>query len=315
MNRHRSIATNYRRPFWFPASNYYVLAAAVTLAVFFIVWGILHDGSEEAPWITAGIASSGVLVLAVFFREVLLRGKRESLIAQQELDKNLKRISLQMPNLQTPRKLTLERNAAILHEIEKKSEAAKILGKFAEGHKEVVNLCEEYISVTEQEIPKIGPGSPRLAALRKGNRIVGKYHRYHMLQWAEIESRSLTEEAVRSSKPAEKIGTMQRALGAVDFALRFYPEETRLLDSREVLSDFLVSMKLSAWVEKAERAYFKGNYKRAISLYQDALYDLAIDENSATDKILAAERINGEIDRISMIDENKKTGDFTLEHE
>jgi hypothetical protein len=36
-----------RRPFWLPASNYYVLAFAIAVAVFFVVWGILQDGGDD----------------------------------------------------------------------------------------------------------------------------------------------------------------------------------------------------------------------------------------------------------------------------
>jgi hypothetical protein len=40
-NSKRYDPRKFRRPFWLPASNYYVLAIAVTIAFFFLVWGIL----------------------------------------------------------------------------------------------------------------------------------------------------------------------------------------------------------------------------------------------------------------------------------
>ena len=46
---------------WLPASNYYALTMAVVIAFFFLVWGILHDGGDETPWISAGIGASAVL--------------------------------------------------------------------------------------------------------------------------------------------------------------------------------------------------------------------------------------------------------------
>lgn len=48
----------HRRPFWLPASNYYILAIAATIAFFVLVLGLLHEGNEDADWIVAGIGSS-----------------------------------------------------------------------------------------------------------------------------------------------------------------------------------------------------------------------------------------------------------------
>ena len=69
----RAVINRTRRPFWLPASNYYVLAVAVSTAFFFVVWGILHDSGEETPWVTAGISASLLLGGAVILRVVILR--------------------------------------------------------------------------------------------------------------------------------------------------------------------------------------------------------------------------------------------------
>ena len=62
-----------RRPFWLPASNYYVLAFAIAVAAFFLVWGILQDGGDEMPWATAGVSASLILIGSVILRELILR--------------------------------------------------------------------------------------------------------------------------------------------------------------------------------------------------------------------------------------------------
>ena len=49
------------RPFWLPASNFYILAAAAAIAFFFFLWWILHEGGEEIPYVPAGIGASIVL--------------------------------------------------------------------------------------------------------------------------------------------------------------------------------------------------------------------------------------------------------------
>ena len=277
MQRYRREISRHRRPFWLPASNYYILAASFAIAFFFLVWGILNDGREETPWIPAGVGAAIVLGSAVVLREIILREARNRFLAtQRQIDRNIKVIARQIPGRE-PTKLTLERNATILSEISLKSEAAKVLGRFAEGHREVFELCDEYMAAVQRELPNVGAGSPRIAALRRGTEVAGRYHYYHLLQWAEIESRALTQDARRQDKITGKLGSAQAALDVVDFALRSYPHETTLLDSQKVLLELVSSMKISDLVEKADRATFKGNHKRALSLYQDALFILQHD--------------------------------------
>lgn len=307
INRYGGGPVKHRRPFWLPASNYYVLAIAVTIGFFFLFWGILQDGFEETPWIPAGVGASIVLGGAVLLREVILRSARNRFLAdQRRLDQSVRGIAVQFAGTQNPDKLTLEKNRAILHEIRQKSDAAKVLGKFSEGHREVFELCSGYLTVNARELPNVGAGSPRIAALRRGAAVVAQYHRFHLLQWAEIEARSLTLEAKSHSKTAEKLDTTLKAVNVVEYALKYYPHERSLLDSHDALQDFVTSIKVSSAIEKAERAFFKGNHKRAISLYQDALFDLDRNESRGEDRQLVADRINDEINKINRMDEKHR---------
>ena len=88
----------------------------------------------------------------------------------------------------------------------------------------------------------------------------------------------------------------------IQSALEFYPEEESLLGSRNVLLELIASIKVSGWVEKAERAAFKGDYKRAMSLYRDALFYLGRDNVSSEGRDQAAQRINAEIERIMLME-------------
>jgi hypothetical protein len=300
----------FRRPFWLPASNYYVLAIAVTIAFFFLAWGILNEGKDDTPWIPAGISASVVLIGAVILREVILRKARNRyLSAQKKLDHNLNNIGLHGRSNQNANKLSIEKNAAIIKEIEKKSEAARILGKLPEGHLEVFEMCDEYLRVNKKELETVGIGSPRLAALRRGKERVQDLHRFHLLVWAEIESRGLTLEAKNRVTISEKLETAQRALTVLDSALQFYPGETKLVESADALREFVASIKISHWVEQAERSAFKGNYKRAISHYRDALFFLARENIQTEEKEFIAEKINSEITKLREITEKiTKTG-------
>src|SRR5687767_9664933 len=74
---------NGRRPFWLPASNYYVLAFGISIAFFFLIWGILNDAGEEMPCATAGVSASVILIASVILREFVLRRASRNLRLQQ----------------------------------------------------------------------------------------------------------------------------------------------------------------------------------------------------------------------------------------
>ncbi|MEO6655581.1 MAG: hypothetical protein ABIO36_05820 [Pyrinomonadaceae bacterium] len=276
-----------------------MLAVAVSTAFFFVVWGILHDSGEETPWITAGIGASMLLGSAVVLRVVILRREQARSRHQQgAMDKQIRRGHAR-PNVPgEPNKLTLEKNAAILNEIKKKSDAANILNKFSAGHREVFELCSEYMARNESELSRVNPGSPRLGALLKGRSYVAHYHRHHLLQWAEIEARSLTNEAKNKANTPDKIELAQHALNVIESALESYPSEQTLIQSQELLRDMVVSIQVAHWVEMAERAAYKGNYVEAKSFYKDALFYLQRDNMQNQDREQAAMQITAAVERL-----------------
>jgi hypothetical protein len=282
------------------------LAAAVAIASFFLVWGILHDG-DDAPWVPAGIGASLILIGAVFLREIVLRKARNRyLLAQKRLDFTLDSASLHTKNSAPEKKLTLEKNAEIIKQIQKKSDAAKVLMRLSEGHQEVFELCGEYLEINRRELVNVGAGSPRLAALRRGREIVGEVHKFHLLAWAEIESRQLTQDARNRATIIEKIETAQRALNVLQTALQYYPNERQLIESEEAVREFVTSIRVAHFIEQAERSAFKGNYKRAVSHYKDALFFLARENKQSKDTHLLAEKINLEIQKILEMPPEKK---------
>ena len=298
-NDRRIAAAIVRRPFWLPASNYYVLAAAFAIGFFFVAWGVLHDAGGETPWVTAGVGASIVLAGAVILRVAVMRRARDrySKIGPTLAQKH----SPRFPDRRN--KLTLEQNAAILGELKQKSNAANILGKFSAGHREVFELCGEYIERTDREIATIGAGSPRFGALLKGRKMASGIHRNHMLQWAEIEARRLTTDANNNSEFVDKIKAVKDAAGVVEFALSTYPAERSLIESRDVLREMSVSIKVSDLVEQAERAAFKHDLREAVSLYRDALFYLGRDNVQTENRQQAADHINAEISRLHLREE------------
>ena len=63
-------------------------------------------------------------------------------------------------------------------------------------------------------------------------------------------------------------------MDCIDSAVRVYPDEAELHESRVAIGEFIASVKVAHWVELAERSAFKGHYRRAIDRYQDALFYL-----------------------------------------
>lgn len=288
-----------RRPFWLPASNYYILAGAIGLALFFLSWGILHDGGDETPWITAGIGFSIFMVGAVVLRELILRRNRNRYLAQQrEFDRHIADAVTRIGEGHRSDKLTIERNDRIISDIKRKSEAAKVLNKFADAHREVFELCDQYLEINDRESRLIRTGSPRVRALRKGRESVSRFHRFHLLQWAQIETRNMTHEVPGLVETGDKVSALQNALGVIDSALEYYPAERSLVESRLVLSEMLTTVKVSHFVEKAELSAFKGDVKQALSLYRDALFYLGRDNAKSEQRDAAAQRIMFEIDRL-----------------
>lgn len=263
-----------RRPFWLPAANYYFLATAAAVLIFVVVWGIFHDEMAETPILAAGIAASSFMVFAVFLREFVLRRMyRRRAMVQRQLDHTIAEVyARHRPG--SREKLTVERNAEILAQIKRRSDAAASLAKFASGHREVFEMCGEYIALVDREFATVGVGSPRIAAMRRGRDKAMEFHRYHMLQWASIEARSLIRNSSSGANMLERSHKAHDAMDVVETALEFYPEERALIESKALISEMLTTIKVSDKVNEAERSAADGQYARARNLYRDALFYL-----------------------------------------
>lgn len=280
------------RPFYLPATNYYVLTFALGTGIFFVVWGLLHDTGDEMPWVSAGIAFSVFVGGAVVVREILVRrARRKFEITRREMDRKLAEAVTKIRVPERSAKLTLEQNQILLLEIQKKSEAARVLGRFADAHKEVFELCTRYIEVAERELPHIGVGSPRLPAIRKGATKAAKLRRSHVLAWAQIETNRSTLAARSAERSVDKIASVQEAISLIDEAIRHCPDERSLSDTKIALTEMLVSVRVGHFVERAERAAFNGQRREALSYYRDALFHLGRDHDLSSDRSEIAEDI------------------------
>lgn len=287
--------TSITKPYWLSAANYYVLTIAIAMAVFVLVFGLLRDEYREA-YIPAGVAASAAIVFAVVIRLALLKKYQARAHAIRMLEQNLN--AMRSLGSGTSKKLTIEKNASILRELKRKSDAALVLARHADGHREVFELCDQYLELTSRELPTVNPGSPRIAALRRGREVAEDYHHKHMLKWAEIETTDLFDKARRAVKNSEKISLADEALRVIETASQKYPHETRLLESGSAIAEFVITNRISGHIERAARAEDRGNSELAVRHLQTALRE--VDENGLgpAERELVTTKINQKLDRL-----------------
>jgi hypothetical protein len=284
------------RSYWLSASNYYVLSVAVAMAAFVVMMGVLRDESEETAYVPAGIAASVVLMTAVVIRQAILKKHYVRMAAARRLDQNLS--LLRSANPAPSSKLTIEQNATILRELKRKSEAATVLARYADGHREVFELCGQYLEINAREMLTVNAGSPRIAALRKGREIAEDYHRRHMLRWAEIETMTLFERAQGTPKNSEKLTFANEALAVIRTASAKYPTDRRLFDSATAITEFVTKTRVSDLLERAARAESRGNSNLAERHLRSALDEIENSKVHSADRELAANKIRSELDRL-----------------
>ena len=187
------------------------------------------------------------------------------------------------------------RHAAALRALHKQSAAADAREASPQAHRELYDLCSEYLSGAEQALHSPSLPTEARLALRAGQERVRTLQRHHLLTWARGSARALTHEARQRVRLFEKVETANRALECIDSALRVYPDEEELQISARAVRDFITSSRVAHWVELAERAAFKGHYRRAIDRYRDALFYLTRD-GPDQDRAAGAERITREIE-------------------
>ena len=278
-----------------PSSTGYLLSAIViAVGLFFGLWWILVRGGDEAPWLPAALAASVVLLVALSAREVVMRRAWTKYLLENGI-----------PQKKSPRARESSRSArrgfspsvhsAALRTIQKQSTAADAPGSTPETHLEVMQLCHDYLSRSDELIRSGSFGSEKGVAIRAGQDRVRALHKHHLLTWARGRAQVLTHEAQQRARTFDKIETATRAMDCLDSALRVYPDEAELRESRIAIEEFIASVKVAHWVELAERSAFKGHYRRAIDRYQDALFYLNQDVVKDEVRIAGTEKIEREI--------------------
>lgn len=272
-----------------------VAAVAVAVALFFVLWWMLVSWGDEAPWVPAGLAASVVLLVAVSAREVVMRRAWTRYLLEQDKHEHK---GGQSRRTSSPSKgiYSASLHAATLRAIQKQSAELEATGGAPESHLEVFRLCQDYLASTDEALRSNSLSGETRVAFRAGQERVRTLQKHHLLTWARDESRAFTHEAQQRARTSDKIETANRALDCLDSALKIYPEEADLNESKLAIREFIASVRVAHWVELAERSAFKGHYRRAIGRYQDALFYLNRETVKEEIRAAGSERINREIE-------------------
>ncbi|HJT65141.1 MAG TPA: hypothetical protein VJ749_01735 [Pyrinomonadaceae bacterium] len=278
------------------STGYLMVAIALAAGLFFVLWYVLVRGGDEAPWLSAGLASSVVLLVALSAREVVMRRAWTRYLLENGIHDTRRGVHSSSRSSSSSKKgFSSSVHSAALRTIQKHSVAADSPNSTPEAHLDVAQLCQDYLASTDEAIRSGTYGGEKGIALRAGQDRVRALHKHHLLTWAKGQSRSLTHEAQQRARTFDKIETANRALDCIDSTLRIYPAESELHESKTAISEFIASVKVAHWVELAERSAFKGHYRRAIDRYRDALFYLNQDAVKPDVRRAGSEKIEREI--------------------
>jgi tetratricopeptide (TPR) repeat protein len=277
--------------------GYFILAIVLAAGLFFGLWWILVSGGDESPWLPAGLAASVVLLVALSAREVVMRRAWTRYLLEHGIREAPR--SRSRGDARTQKKtLSSSFHSAALRAIQKQSSAADRPGSTPEMHLDVAQLCHDYLASTEEAIKSGSLSGEKGITLRAGQERVRGLHRHHLLIWARGHSQLLAREAQQRARTFDKVETATKALDCIDSALRIYPDETELNESRVAIQEFIASVKVAHWVELAERSAFRGHYRRAIDRYRDALFYLNQDVVKDDVRAAGTEKIEREIENL-----------------
>lgn len=293
------------------ASGYMLASGATAAALFFILWWMLHSSGDESPWVPAGLAAGVVMLVAIAAREVVMRRAWSRYILEH--DRREQPASEGKPRSNSTsssrRSRSVDSYSARLRALQQQSTEANAPGALPEAHLETYLACQEYLEGADDALRNAAVGNESRMALRAGQERARSLARRHLLNWARGASRSLTHEAQQRVRLSDKVETAMRALDVIESALKLYPEEAELHESELAVREFIASVKVSHWVELAERAAFKGYYARAIDRYRDALFYLSRENIKEETRAESAERIGREIE---MLRAQLKTSKMTV---
>lgn len=247
---------------------YYLLVLAAATVIFFVLSAALGNSVNE-PELFAGAAAVALIAACVILRELVVRRIQARRRAAEKLHAQLRGIEGK-PRDKAP-KLSISANTKLVDRIRTKSEAARVLSRAPDAHREVVGLCEQYLELASAELAAAKPGSPRLAALRKGIGTARRRHRSHMLAWVESSARIFASEQRSSADRSVALRHAEQALAVADRALAAYPAEVKISETHHVLSEFVASGRVGELLEEAHGHRSRGDLRAAATSFGKVL--------------------------------------------
>ncbi len=287
----RRRAPRARRP---SSAGYTMAAIGAAICVFFGLWWLLVIGGDETPWISAGLAAGLLLLVALSAREVVMRRAWTRYLLEHGVQENASRTTSDSTE-GSKKTYSTSRHSSALKAIQTQAAEADA-SSIPERHLEVFRLCQNYLASTDESLRSSSLTAEKRNSIRSGQERARALEKHHLLTWARDSSRTFTHEAQRRARTSDKIETANRALDCLDSALKVFPAEPELNASKLAIREFIASVKVAHWVELAERAAFKGHYRRAIDRYKDALFYLGRDSAKDDVRSAGAERIGHEIE-------------------
>jgi hypothetical protein len=286
------------RPFWFSALNYFVLLIGIAALLSLASWLISREFDEEVSLIVLVVVFLTVIVIGSFIRNKLKRSVQTKILIDNNRLNDRMRIRKKE---QSETKLSVPANSILISQIEKKSEAANLLGRISKVHLEVFDSCNEYLEIIENELKRVGAGSPRLVSFLKGRDRIERLRKKHLLLWAETESSQLISQSNRIDSSSEKIRIGKKSLIVLESALEFYPNEKKLTESRDALQHFVSSALIAESIENAEKCLAVADGLSATKYYFQALSEIERSSAPAYEKDPILAHINQEISRLAKI--------------
>ncbi|MBA2341230.1 MAG: hypothetical protein H0V88_12600 [Pyrinomonadaceae bacterium] len=298
MSQHRESPSYLPRRRIISSFAYLTSACALSAALFFAFWWLLRAAGDDSPWLPSGLVASLVLLVAVAAREVVMQRAQTRRVLGHGIGWHGTRDATRGRQAGSTARRTA---VARLRSLERRLTEAYTMDALPSVHLEAYRLCEEYLSNADEALRRVGVTTEIKAALRAGEERVRVLQKQHLLAWARKETQHLTGKAQRRERMSSKVETAGQALAVLDAALQRYPEEAELRDSALAVREFISSVKITHWIELAERAAFKGKYDQAVERYQDALYYLTRAEMSEETRRDTAARITTEINSINAL--------------
>jgi tetratricopeptide (TPR) repeat protein len=272
-----------------------VVALLAAVLLFLLLWWVLVNSGDEAPWLPASLITTVFLLIALSAREVLMRRAWTRYLLEHGIKPNSRSRSYYRGQKKV---FSPSLHSAALRSIQKQSAAADGPNSTPESHFDVALLCNDYLAGTDEVLRAGNFATDKGISLKAGQERVRALHKHHLLIWARDQARALTHEAQQKARLSEKIETANKALECIDSALRVYPNEIELKESKTAINEFIASVRVAHWVELAERSAFKGQYRRAIERYKDALFYLNDEAVKEEVRVAGINRIEQEIEHL-----------------